>query len=455
MAAQTEDKAIYIIPAGKEFSLADDQAVCVVYAPLSNKAFLATREETENIRAHLCELIEQNKLTYQAEDPLTSLFAELRRESLMGFQIEPKDCTHLTILPNHRCNFHCSYCYSAKGRSKAELTVEPILALAEWAYRNASAKKQDCRILFLGGGEPLLSWDVVRESILGIERLAVSPDSRIILSISTNGSLLTEEKIDFFLRHHVNVQVSFEILEEVQNAQRGHYETVHHNILKALQAGLQVSLHSVVTSANVTRMEEAVRVASRHYGAVRKIGFEPVIDSDFISREAEAFYETFYQNFIAAESFARSKNIELVHSASRILEQIRPHYCAGQLILTPQGTFSACEAVSSPQEQHYSDFVFGGMSADNEVVIDRNAFRRFHPARPGFMREECASCWARWNCGGGCHYKRTQYSPEVFAQYCRFFRRLLLHCLADRLRREYAAHSGGKQLDELVLNTFA
>ena len=35
----------------------------------------------------------------------------------------PDDYTLLTVLPNNRCNFDCSYCYSAGSRNTAE--IEP------------------------------------------------------------------------------------------------------------------------------------------------------------------------------------------------------------------------------------------------------------------------------------------------------------------------------------------
>lgn len=447
-----EDKAIYVIPAGQEFSLSNDDAVFAVYSPLANKAFLVTRDEAENVCASLRELIQNDG--GQRDETLLALFAEERRERMLGVQIEPEDCVNLTILPNNRCNFNCSYCYSAGGRSKEELSVDQILTLAKWVHKNASERHQDCRILFLGGGEPLMSWDTVKKSIEEIETLKGSGGSNVVVSISTNGSLLTREKIEFFIQHHVNVQVSFEILEEVQNGQRGHFDMVHQNILLALDMGLQVSIHSVVTNANVARMEEAVKMAHKCYGHVKKIGFEPVVDPDLKPHEAGVFFDSFFRNFVLAERYAESQGIQLLHSASKNLEQLRTHYCASQLTLTPHGSFSSCEAISSPKEKYYDEFIFGRIGEGDQVYIDAEAFRRFHPKHPSFLKTECASCWARWNCGGGCNYKRYEYTQEVFSEYCKLFRRLILHSLANRLRREYAKHSPDMSLDQAILNHY-
>lgn len=446
-----ENKDIYIIPAGHEFALADDNAVCVVYSPLANKSFLATRDETEQIRTSLGELTNKEN---QQDNPLTTLFAEERRERLLGLQIKPEDCVSITILPNNRCNFNCLYCYSANGRSKEELTVDQIVALTKWVYKNASDRKRECRIVFLGGGEPLLSWDIVKKSIIEIENIKEPNGSNIALSISTNGSLLTRGIIDFFVQHHVNVQVSFEILEDVQNAQRGHYSMVHNNILQALDAGLQINLHSVVTKANVARIKEAVQAAYERYKNIKVIGFEPVVDSSFERKEASIFFDTYFINFVKAEKYAKPLGIQLLNSASKNLQQLRTHYCGPQIILTPHGSFSSCEAVSSPKEKHYDKFIFGGLDGDNQVRIDPATFRRCHPTQPGFMKGECISCWAKWNCGGGCNYKRYEFSPEVFSEYCKFYRRATLHLLANRLREEFSKQAGGNSLDYVVLKNY-
>lgn len=451
---ELEEKGIFFIPAGNEFGQADNETVYIVYAPLPGRTFLISGREKDNIEQ---KLLLVSEATEDVTDPLQVLFAEEKRRQWLQFEIAPEDCLNLTILPNHRCNFQCAYCYSAGGRGGAELTAAQVTSLASWSLKHCAQKKRPCRILYLGGGEPLLSWATVRESILQIEECNKEHNVPLELSISTNGSLLTPEKIEFLREHKVRVQVSFEVLEDVQNAQRGHYDLVHANIQAAIAAGLIPAIHSVITETNVERMEEVVRTAHEQYPELKKLGLEPVVDAQLLAdaQSAGRFYERFYEGYIKAETLCREYGIELLTSCSKSLETVRTHYCAGQITLTPLGAFSACEAISNPKEDGYAEVIFGKLDAGGEPEFDMKNFRRYHPARPSFERDKCDICWARWNCGGGCNYKRRTLTEDVFDEYCRLNRRLMEHFLANKLRREYAQAMQGANLDAAVNNIFS
>lgn len=448
------EKGIFFIPAGEEFGLAENEALYMVYAPLPGRSFLIKGSEKAGIEAKLRQL---SDATGAESDPLQAMFAEEKRQQWLRFNITPEDCLNLTILPNHRCNFNCTYCYSAGGRSAAELKAAQVVSLAAWALKQCAQKKKPCRIVYLGGGEPLLSWETVRESILQIEACNSEYHVPLELSVSTNGSLLTADKIEFLRDHNVHVQVSFEVLEDVQNAQRGHFRLVHANIQSAIAAGLIPGIHSVITEMNVERMEEVVRTAHEQYPSLKKLGMEPVVDAQLLAdaRTAEHFYQRFYAGYIKAEKLCREYGIELLTACSKALQTVRTHYCAGQITLTPLGTFSSCEAISNPAESGYREAVFGRLNDNGEPEFDMQSFRRYHPEKPGFERNECNSCWARWNCGGGCNHKRRTLSDEVFAEYCRLNRRLMEHFLADKLRREYALATQGADLNAVVSNLFS
>lgn len=447
-----EEKAIFFIPVGHEFGVPEDNAVQLVYAPLVGRSFLVRSEEAAGMQEKLQALADSGIEKEVKGEPLSVLFAEKSRKMWLDFAIEPEDCLNLTILPNHRCNFNCTYCYSAGGRSGAELKTSQATALAKWALEHCAQKNRRCRILFLGGGEPLLSWELVRNSILSAKAYSTKLGVDLELSASTNGSLLTPYKIEFLRDNDVSLQISFEVLEDIQNLQRGHYDLVHANICVALEAGVNLGLHSVITEANLDRMVEVVQCAHKHYPLLRKLGLEPVVDAEALADEmvAETFYNRFFENYVKAEKLGRQYGIELLTAYSKNTGSVQTHYCAGQIVLTPQGTFSSCEAISSPRETGYDESIFGRLGDSNEIIFDKEAFRRIRPAHPGFLRDKCDSCWARWNCGGGCNYKRRTLRPEVFDAYCRFSRKLMLHALADKLRAEYARSSAGETLDMVV-----
>ena len=451
-----EGKGIFFIPAGHEFGVSDDKAVQLVYAPLAGRSFLVKGNEVPAMQKKLRSLLEAGIDVTPEKEPLSVLFAEESLQKWLNYAIEPEDCQNLTILPNHRCNFNCTYCYSAGGRSGAELRSEQIIALATWTLKNCAQKKQSCRILFLGGGEPLLSWDIMKDSIQKIQAISKELGAEVVFSASTNGSLLTADKIEFIRENNISLQVSFEVLEDIQNLQRGHYDLVHNNVCAALDAGIALGLHSVITTENVDRMVEVVQCAHERYPSLPKLGLEPVVDNETLPDSASAaqFYNRYYDNYLEAEKLCREYGIELLNANSKNTDQVRTHYCAGQIVLTPQGTFSACEAISSPKEAGYNEFIFGKVNENNEITFDEEAFRRIRPPHPGFCRDKCDSCWARWICGGGCAYKRRTLPPDVFDEYCNLSRRMMLHTLANKLRAEHNRTTTGDSLDDIVKKLF-
>jgi len=86
----------------------------------------------------------------------------------------------------NRCNLHCSYCYhfTSAGDTDTDLST------AEWLSFFGELKDCAVKEVTLCGGEPLVRKDL-RELIQGIR------DNRMRFSILSNGTLITEELIDF------------------------------------------------------------------------------------------------------------------------------------------------------------------------------------------------------------------------------------------------------------------
>ncbi len=67
-----------------------------------------------------------------------------------------------------------------------------------------SGPRQHCEIDFFGG-EPLLNWDVVKQTVEYIEsRVAKSTIRSLSLTLTTNGMLLTQDKIDYVNEHKMS-----------------------------------------------------------------------------------------------------------------------------------------------------------------------------------------------------------------------------------------------------------
>lgn len=104
---------------------------------------------------------------------------------------------------------------------------------------------------------------------------------KLPLSIVTNGSIINVDIVQFILKHNVSLSVSFDILEEIQNKQRGQYRKVVANINHFAENGVDVALNTVITIDKVNRMVEMIENMGNTMPLVKKVSFKPIISSDY------------------------------------------------------------------------------------------------------------------------------------------------------------------------------
>ena len=141
----------------------------------------------------------------------------------------PETTDELTILINQRCNFACKYCYSANGRSDAELSQELFPVITDWFVRKERLSESHSRklgVTFSGGGDPSLSLGKVRELVELFRRRASELGVNISFGMVCNGSRLKEDDLSFLKKYVDNIVISFDVIPEVHDAQRSHYGTV-------------------------------------------------------------------------------------------------------------------------------------------------------------------------------------------------------------------------------------
>lgn len=246
---------IYSIPVGRYFNT-DDKKCQLIYAPLANLFFLSIPDEV----ARLESLAEKGNTD---DKTLARLLNQSRIADLSAEVSEETFCT-LHLLLNERCNFKCKYCYSASGRSTAELNMEQIKPMLDYFLSTRRRAVNDRTIMFMGGGEPALSWEILKEATLYAQKVTIGTCVKPHFAITTNGSILNDEMIAFFKEHDFTVQLSFEVLPDVQNEQRGFYDTVAANVKMLTEAGVKNYVRSTITEKTLTASPRWCGIATIH-----------------------------------------------------------------------------------------------------------------------------------------------------------------------------------------------
>ena len=91
--------------------------------------------------------------------------------------------------------------------------------------------------------------------------------------------------LDFMKEHNFTVQISFEILPEIQNAQRGSYDAVAENLVRLTEKGINNYVRSTITELNVDRIPEMVESCHVNVPLGKKMSCQQVVDPSYFSSE--------------------------------------------------------------------------------------------------------------------------------------------------------------------------
>ena len=109
-----------------------------------------------------------------------------------------------------QCNLRCTYCcYSgeyANNRSHSTKSMSCTDINDIFKFIDGLYPKRPFRIAFYGG-EPLTHYDLIQ---CAIEKANTIWKDEATFSITTNGTLLTEDKVDWLIEHHVKLEISID-----------------------------------------------------------------------------------------------------------------------------------------------------------------------------------------------------------------------------------------------------
>lgn len=408
----------------------------LLYAPLADALMLVGNDDIKAIAAAIESPTMAAEELLEVVHELCETVPVLERPNQVR---RIKDFINLSILPNNICNFSCSYCYSAKGRSSKQLTLSQAQQIIDYFLSEERNNAAKLTVSIFGGGEPLISWEsVVRPAIEYLYQKANASKRTVVTTLITNGSIIPAKFIETCRTYNIDLVCSYEILEEIQNTQRRHFEIVTKNIENLISNGIIPAINSVITELNVSRQCEMIEILHSRFAEIRYVSFEPVIDADISDKRS--FYTNFSTEFIAAMQLANKYGITLTCSILRNIDVTVDRYCAGELALCADGSLSICPCVSSSEEPNFQRYVYGNVS-DSGINLDEAKLQALL-SHNVYKQPWCQSCFAKWNCGGGCMNTLIKNNNKPDTDYCRFTKSFLKYILTKRLDETYIEDTG-------------
>jgi His-Xaa-Ser system radical SAM maturase HxsB len=118
-----------------------------------------------------------------------------------------------------RCNHKCLYCQSS-ATSAAGAATDMGRAVARKSVDFALQSTRPGITIEFQGGEPLLNWDTLKDTVLYARRRGREAGKEVALALVSNFSLMTEEKAKFLLENEVSICTSLDGPADLHNKNR-------------------------------------------------------------------------------------------------------------------------------------------------------------------------------------------------------------------------------------------
>lgn len=389
----------------------------------------------ENIKESYDELksLEEEGLLF-SDDDYINIEAFKRRDPVLKAM-----CLHVV----HDCNLKCKYCFASQGDFggfKAYMTPEVGKKALKYLVDNSGARKY-LEVDFFGG-EPLMDFDLIKELVEYGDKIAEEKNKKFRFTVTTNGVLLDDEKIEYINEHMHNVVLSLDGRKEVNDKMRmtvndkGSYDIITPKFQKLVEGRKDKNYYvrGTFTKHNLDFSEDV-----KHF---RDLGFnlssvEPVVDAsydEFAIDENDlptilAEYEKMAKEY--ADLQVKGDEFKFFH----FMIDLTQGPC---VIKRMQGCGAGCEYVAvTPEGDIYPCHQFVGNEdfkmaniLDDEVKLPEDLQNEFLDAHV-FNKESCKNCWAKFYCSGGCHANAYNFNKDLKKPY-------ELGCEMQRKRTECA-----------------
>ena len=333
-------------------------------------------------------------------------------------------CLNMT----HDCNLRCEYCFASQGTyngEKAFLSFETGKKAFDYLVKN-SGNRRNLEVDFFGG-EPLMNFDVIKELVDYGRSLEKEYNKHFRFTITTNGVLLDEEKMDYINENMDNVVLSIDGRKETNDRMRktinkkGSYDLIVDNYKKFIskRGSKDYFARGTYTSNNLDFSEDVKHMRELGFD---KISVEPVVAKDeekyalkkehvdILKKEYEKLAEYYIESYKSKDRRFQffHFNIELEGGPCIYKRSIGCGAGTEYVAVTPSGDLYPCHQFVGNEE-----FIIGNVE---EGITNRALADKFKNVSVN-DKPACRDCWAKYFCSGGCHANAYNFNKDFTVPY--------------------------------------
>lgn len=391
------------------FLLDTEQPNCyLIYAPLKIILF-AVNKTGANVFLQL----KKGNILPGAEKILEVL--EKSKINLLPSNLNKNHHVDITICPTFRCQLRCLYCFALGGEKISDLSLDASKAAIDLVlHRHSLQEIQSSRLIWHGGGEPTLAWEVLRKTSLYHRQEAIALGIKPHLSIVSNG-IWTKEVKGWIIDNFDRITISCDGPSDIQDKQRPLFNGLpsSHFVYETLRAmayhRVNFGIRATITENNVKRMPEMVRFF-HNLCHPRTLQFErlSICGRCEESKIQAGLPEDYIKYFKEAFEVAKDLDINLVCSGVRIFRRTN-YYCGvgGHAIcVTPEGLLTTCHRVDNTLHALAKKLVFGKWDGV-QYQWKQKQLEQLQSSLSVNNFDRCRDCFCKYTCAGGCITSRV------------------------------------------------
>ncbi len=332
-------------------------------------------------------------------------------------------CLHVS----HDCNLRCKYCFAGTGNFSGErciMSEETGKSAIDFVIANSGSRK-NIEVDFFGG-EPLMNFEVVK----AVADYAIEQGQRynkiFRLTLTTNGVLLDDEKMDYINENMSNLVLSIDGRKSVNDDMRktvsgsGSYDVIMPKLKRAADSRSQDNYYvrGTFTRFNLDFAKDVLHLADEGF---KQISIEPVVggkEQDYSIKEEDLPFIFDQYEMLATEYVNRRKQGNWFNFFHFMID-LNQGPC---VIKRMSGCGAGCEYIAvTPDGDIYPCHQFVG---NNEYLLGNVLNNSYNTTiTQGFAdsnvytKPKCKECWAKFYCSGGCHANAYQFSGTIDEAY--------------------------------------
>lgn len=328
-------------------------------------------------------------------------------------------CMHMA----HDCNLRCAYCFAHTGdygTSRGLMPLETAKAAIDFILTKSKDRK-NIEIDFFGG-EPLLNFDVLKETVRYANEEGLKKGKNFRFTVTTNGLLLDDKKIDFINSKLSNVVLSIDGRKEINDRIRtridgsGTYDNIIPKFKKLIdkRGDQDYYVRATFTKFNLDFSKDVMHLYEQGFEqlSAEPVVSEPTLPYALTEEDLQAIFEEYDR--LSLEILEHKKKGEFINffhfnvdlnQGPCVIKRLKGCGSGNEYIaVTPEGDIYPCH-----QFVGIADYKMGNVF---DGKLNRKIKSKFADSNI-YTKIECRKCWAKFYCSGGCNANNFIYNGDI------------------------------------------